>query len=485
MELKTALCFDDVLLVPQYSNLTSREQDVDLSFVLDEKRNITLKHPFVSSCMSTISESDMLIAMAKFGGFGIVHRYNTVEEQCEIIKKVRNKDNYLTGAAIGVVGDYLKRAHALLDEGVDILCVDVAHGHSSLVERALKTLRDKLKRDVHIIAGNIATQEAFENLVSWGADTVRCGIGGGCFVGDTKILMANGNYKNIKDIKIHDKVINKNGESVEVIAVKFSGFKKVLKYRHPDWEGYCYATPEHLHYVGNDEFLSLSKTAYVCVLYPKHIKPDNGLEIKNIAYVNPPILEKEYVETLMPTYDIEVDCPTHTFVANNCVVHNSICSTRIRTGCGVPLLQTIFDCSESSIKSPIMADGGIKNAGDMVKAFAAGAHLIMCGSLFAGTDECPCEIIEQDGIKYMHYSGMASRETTAKIGKKYSVEGISTLVPYRGSVLTILEEIKENVKSGFSLCGSRNISELQEKAIFIRQTSMGQFESDTHILYRK
>ena len=135
----------------------------------------------------------------------------------------------------------------------------------------------------------------------------------------------------------------------------------------------------------------------------------------------------------------------------------------------------------------IIADGGIRNSGDIVKALAAGADAVMCGSLLAGTTESPGEVFEdRDGFRYKSYRGMASKEAQMKWKGKYSsFEGVATRVPFRGSVADILEDVEKGIRSGFSYSGALNLKELQSKAKFVRQTTAGLGESKTHITTRK
>ena len=327
--------FDDVLLQPKYSEIESRNQ-IDISSYLDEYTCLRL--PVMSSPMDTVTETEMATAVSSSGGIGVVHRYNTIEEQVALAKKVKGH----VACAVGVTGDYEARAASLVEAGCRILCLDVAHGHHALVRTALKTLREELGDKVHLMAGNVATLEAFNDLADWGADSIRVGIGGG-----------------------------------------------------------------------------------------------------------------------------------------------SICSTRLNTGHGVPTYQSVVDCARSDRDAKLIADGGIKNSGDIVKALAAGADFVMLGSMLAGTDESPGEIFTSENKKYKVYRGMASRSAQMEWrGKSSSPEGVSTTIPYKGSVVDILQDITGNIKSGFSYTGATSLEILQSKATFIRQTPAGQLESSTHILRR-
>ncbi len=337
----TSMSFDDVLLVPQYSDIESRKA-LHTSNELDV--NITLDLPIISSPMDTVTEYAMAYAMHDNGGLGIIHRYNSVEEQARIVGYMSDETGGtgIIGAAIGVTGDYQERASELVKAGANVLCVDVAHGHHHMMLEALRHLKAEHGGNVHIMAGNVATGEGARDLANWGADSVRVGIGGG-----------------------------------------------------------------------------------------------------------------------------------------------SICSTRLVSGHGVPTFQTIVDCVEYGCPVPIIADGGMKTSGDVVKALAAGADFVMLGSMLAGTDQAPGQVFDNGNKKYKVYRGMASSEAQVNWrGKTSTPEGISTTIPYKGDVNNILADLRGGIQSGMSYSGARTIVELQSKAQFIRQTPAGQAESFTHILGR-
>ena len=335
--MKNCLSFDDVLLVPKFSGVTSRKE-ISLENNLGK---ISLSIPIISSPMDTVTESAMAEQMHNRGGLGIIHRYNSVRDQAFLVHEARGCN---VGAAIGVSGDYLERASAVIEQGANFLCVDIAHGHHVLMRYALETLRNTFGDRVHIMAGNVATRAGYEDLAAWGADSVRVGIGGG-----------------------------------------------------------------------------------------------------------------------------------------------SICSTRIQTGHGMPTLQSVIDCSSSELSGdiPIIADGGIKNSGDIVKAIAAGADFVMLGSLLAGTTESPGHVYEENGHQFKVYRGMASKDAQLQWrGHTSSEEGVSSTVPFRGPVLDILDELCLGVRSGLSYSGCTTISQFQASSCFVGQTSAGATESSTHILSR-
>lgn len=340
--MRKTLCYEDVLLRPQYSDIKTRA-DIDIS--VDLGRGLTLKTPILASPMDTVSEHEMAVSLSNAGGAAVLHRYNSIAEQAQMVMTAKelNPQGLTIGAAVGISGDYLNRAAVLNALDVDFICVDVAHGHHISMKEALAALRNLLGEDAHLMAGNVATLEGVNDLADWGADSVRCNIGGG-----------------------------------------------------------------------------------------------------------------------------------------------SICSTRIQTGHGMPGLQTILDCAKTDRNVKIIADGGIRNSGDMVKAFAAGADVVMCGSLFAGTAETPGDVMEdRSGHRWKIYRGMASKEAQIDWRGKYSsFEGVSSRVPYRGKVGDVVEDLCRGIKSGFSYSGARNLAEFQARAEFVIQTAAGQSESAAHITSR-
>ena len=337
-KLTQALSFDDVLLVPQKSKIESRSE-IDIS---SNVLNKVFTLPVISSPMDTVTGSEMAVSMHRLGGFGVLHRYNSIPDQVRLVLKARTS-GIEVGAAVGVTGAFAERAHALVESGVFLLCIDVAHGHHSNVERAIKPLKDKFDNTISIMAGNVATGEAFEELQDWGADIIRVGVGGG-----------------------------------------------------------------------------------------------------------------------------------------------SICSTRIQTAHGVPTFYSILECSSVANHAKIVADGGIRNAGDAVKSFAAGADFVMLGSMLAGTDQAPGKILHSaEGAKHKVYRGMASIEAQVDWrGKASSLEGVSTTIPYKGNVEDILLDLTKNFKSGLSYSGANSLKEFRSKVKMIQQTQAGMKESFTHILLR-
>lgn len=186
-------------------------------------------------------------------------------------------------------------------------------------------------------------------------------------------------------------------------------------------------------------------------------------------------------------FDLTVE-EDHSYTIEGTVVHNSICTTRIQTGHGVPGLQTILECAKSQFAGSVLiiADGGIRNSGDCVKALAAGADLVMLGSLLSGTDETPGSTFEdENGNLRKNFRGMASKEAQKDWrGKFSSLEGVATSVPCRGPVAEIIYELEQGIRSGCSYSGVTSLQELRQKAQFIIQSPSSQRESQAHIFGR-
>ena len=221
--MKINLTYDDVLIVPQYSEVRSRS-DVDLS--TDLGKGIKLRLPIISSPMDTVSEADMASEMSRNGGLSILHRYCTINEQLAMLSSAKYEGRTV-GAAIGVTGDYLERAKELAYNGCDLICVDVAHGHHILMKEALAVLKANLPDNIHLMAGNVATLEGLNDLADWGADSVRANIGSGAAC-STKIETGHGVpglatlfecAKTDRDVKIiADGGIRNAGDIVKALA---------------------------------------------------------------------------------------------------------------------------------------------------------------------------------------------------------------------------------------------------------------------------
>ena len=630
-------------------------------------------------------------------------------------------------AAIGVSGDLMDRAGALVSAGADVLVLDSAHGHSQGILNALARVKEHF--DVDVIAGNVATRSGARDLILAGADAVKVGIGPGCFAAGTRVLMANGTYKNIEDVKVGERVLNMHGQPVSVVNSWCTGVREVIAVRHVHSARETVVTPDHRFFVGDlstvnaaavaskgyagilnkptrqgesklrwkqvgeaegdvfllprqlkfewpaalhidlhdfahnhdalearyrtaltqgydlgyvfgtflgdgHAFLNRNDTAqrrgsevgrvdwyfsheegeiadklcdalervsgvrparkddgnlirlyfyslpwarlltrfgkrqhkhlpaeYLCSDegYLRGLKDglidsdgyyaadgrqcfvntsrsltelfgllchalDGSLPNFHVEAGNPgglqgvkgelldsyrarlnvshearqlddygvvKLLSRRELNLSLPVYDIEVDCPTHSFIADNAVVHNSICTTRVVTGVGVPQVTAIFEASAAAMEAgiPVVADGGIKQTGDVPKAIAAGASVVMMGSMLAGTDEAPGETILRDGRRYKSYRGMGSLGAMDQGSadryfqggsRKFVPEGIEGIVAYKGTAGEVIYQFVGGLKSSMGYCGAPDLQTLRDTAQFVRITGASLVESHPH-----
>ena len=369
------LTFDDLLLLPREATF-GRDQ-ADMTTKLHPK--VVLKIPIISSPMDTVTEEKMAMAMAEAGGLGIIHRNLSIAKQADMVRVVKKRKlqttslrqgyarqasyklqaldaqgHLLVGAAVGVGPDFDERILALIQAKCDVIVVDTAHGHSTLIVDAVKAIKKKSKSQV-VMAGNVATAEGAKALVKAGADILRVGMGPG-----------------------------------------------------------------------------------------------------------------------------------------------AICTTRVVTGVGVPQMTAIFEVVKG-VKGvrggkgvTIIADGGIKQMGDIAKALGAGAHAVMLGSMLAGYRESPGEIIEVDGQKMKKYRGMGSvaamsEGSASRYGQKASdgakkliAEGVEGAVPFKGDVAEFLHQAAGSLRSSMYYLGSKTIEELRKNAQFVRITHASLKESHPH-----
>ncbi len=510
--MQRTLCFDDVLLTPQYSNIESRS-NVDLS-VTDEtdipvkfhSRSSSLTCPIVGSPMDTVMSAEAAVVLSTAGGFGVFHRYCTIDEAITTYSKFLELTSENAGdcqnamVAIGATGDYLERANALYNHGCRSFCIDVAHGHHISVREALKTMRLKFGDDVHIMTGNVATLEAFNDLADWGSNSIRVGIGGGCFIPGTLVTMSNGTKKPIETVKVGDFVLTHTREAKEVINLFERPFADLLVRINNSLT--CTLNHEiyvienkNTHHVNDENIHEFAKWIPAANLNENYSLVE--IKIKGIFKFHPIKSAETFHSEGHYVHDITVD-DNSSYVAEGYVVHNSMCSTRIRTGHGVPTLQSIMDCTKSDRDVFLVADGGIRNSGDAVKALAAGADMIMLGSILAGHAECPGALVDDKGFTYgssgtslvlaaaniplfKKFRGMASREAQLQWrGRVSTVEGESTMIPYKGHMLNTITDLLEGIRSGLSYSGASTIRELRNKAKFVMVTPQGVQENIPH-----
>lgn len=336
------LTFDDVILVPAYNGIRSRNLVTTSVKVGGRLFDI----PIASSNMDTVTGDKMARLMASQGGLALLHRFMSIDDNAAMFKDIGDAKH--VGCSIGIGPDGMQRAEAVIAAGCEIICVDVAHGHSKEVNRTVKDLRAKYGNNILIIAGNVATYAGADYLAAAGADAIKVGIGPG-----------------------------------------------------------------------------------------------------------------------------------------------SVCTTRMKTGFGVPQLTAVADCSK--VDRHIIADGGIRYPSDAVKALAAGADLVMIGGLLSGTDETPGEVTEKkvaDGVikRFKRFRGMASKEAQedfmGQMQDWKTAEGIALEVPCKGSAKAVLADLMGGIRSGMTYCGAADIRELKRKAQFMEITAAGRTEGTPHAVER-
>jgi IMP dehydrogenase len=464
-----ALTFDDVLLEPQYSEVLPR--DVDISSRLTEE--IGLKVPLVSAAMDTVTEADIAITMARAGGLGVVHKNLSIEQHAREVRKVKRSES-------GMVADPLTiTAAATLREAMRTMNT---HGFSGLpvVEDhrpvGILTSRDlRFETNLDQQVGDVMTKDPITVPVGIPVDEAKRILHKHRI---EKLLVVDADGRllgliTVKDIMKTDSYPDANKDSdgrLRVGAAVGTGGDTMDRVQ---------ALVEHgVDVVVVDTAHGHSRGVLDAVQSIKHAFPTLQLVAGNIA-------TPSAYEALVKA---GADC------VKVGIGPGSICTTRVVAGVGVPQVSAILEVAAMSKKLgvPIIADGGIKFSGDVVKAIAAGADSVMVGSLFAGTDEAPGEKVLYQGRSYKVYRGMGSIgamkagskdryfQNTVSEERKLVPEGIEGRVPYRGPLNDSLYQLVGGLRSGMGYCGVANVADFHERARFRRISSAGLRESHVH-----
>lgn len=467
---KLGVTFDDVLLVPSYSEILPR----DTSLRTKLTKNIEINIPIVSAAMDTVTESAMAIAIAREGGMGILHKNMSIDRQAEQVRKVKRADSGMildpiTLLVNATVGDALKLMSENKIGGIPIINAD-RKLVGILTNRDLRFEKNPKKK--------VSEAMTTENLI-----TAPKG---------TDLKKAETILERYKIEKLP--VVDKQGILVGLIT-----YKDILKLKaHPSSSKDQYGrllcgaavgvTPDINQRI--EALLGVSVDVVVIDTAHGHSKGvidavrKAKKDFKNIEIISGNIATAEAAKALIEAGADGVKVG---------IGPGSICTTRIVAGVGVPQLSAISDVYAIAKKYgvPIIADGGIRYTGDVVKALAAGADTVMAGSLFAGTDESPGESIIYEGRRFKSYRGMGSVEAMQEGSKdryfqdaeddvkKLVPEGIVGRVPYKGSVAEIIYQYVGGLRAGMGYCGAKNMAELK-KAQFVRITSSGINESHPH-----
>ncbi|MDQ3883513.1 MAG: IMP dehydrogenase [Thermoproteota archaeon] len=472
MDIVQGLTFDDVLLVPKRSPIVSRSQ-TNLRTKLS--RNITLNLPIISANMDTVTESGMAIALAREGGIGIIHRFMTIEDQVDEILKVKRSESVMIEQPYTIKPDLTvaEVKKAMAEYSVSGL----------LVEEEGKLLGIITRRDITFEKNN---KLKVSELMTKDVITAKSGI----TIDQAKEILHN---KRIEKLPVVD-------DKKRIVGLITS--KDILK-----MEQYPYASKDKKgrllvgaavgvkgDYLERTEAL-LEAGADVIVVDIAHGHSENA--INTVHMIKKAFPDSELIAGNVATGEGSRDLIKAGVDAVKVGVGSgSICITRVVTGSGVPQLTAVIDSVKVArdYEIPVISDGGIRNSGDITKALAAGASSVMIGSLFGGTDESPGKTLVKNGKKYKMYRGMAS--FYASLGRKYREagpqvvdsddlndyvpEGVEAMVPYNGSVVEIIRQMAGGLRSGLSYCGAKTITEMQMNAEFIKITSAGYIESQSH-----
>ena len=465
------LTFDDVLLIPSYSEVLPREVNLSSRF----SRNITLNIPIVSAAMDTVTEAPMAIALAREGGIGVIHKNMSIEAQAAEVRKVKRSENGMINDPVTInqdqtVGDALRLMH---DNHIGGIPVTDGEGH--LV--GIVTNRDvRFQNDMSVLVRDIMTSE---NLVT---------------IPDTKT-----DREYVREVLQKYKVeklpvVDSEGHIVGLIT-----YKDILKERlHPNA---CKDAKGRLRVAAG---VGITKDALERVAALAAEGVDAVVLDSAHGHSKGVIDLLKKVKTQFPSLDAVVGNVATEEGARALVEAGadgvkvgigpgSICTTRIVAGVGVPQLTAIFNAWQAIKGSgaALIADGGLRYSGDIVKALAAGGDCVMCGPMFAGTEESPGETISYHGRKVKSYRGMGSIDAMAAGSRdryfqddktdlnKLVPEGIVGRVPYKGTLSETVYQLIGGIRSGMGYCGAKDIDALK-KARFTRVTASGMAESHPH-----
>ncbi|MBC8197005.1 MAG: IMP dehydrogenase [Candidatus Marinimicrobia bacterium] len=467
--LKEALTFDDVLLVPQKSQLLPKDAILTTRLT----KNLNLNIPLISAAMDTVTETKMAIAMAREGGLGVIHKNQTIDEQADMVDQVKRSESGMILDPITMnsdkcIEDALKLMAKFRVSGIPI--VDKGKLNGILTNRDLRFLTDFSKP----ISDYMTPKEKLVTVPK------------GTTLEEAEIILQHNRIEKLL-------VVEKNGDLAGLITVKDILKKKQYPNAIKDKHGRLLVGSAVG--TGSDTLdranALINAGVDVLIVDTAHGHSQGVLDM---------------VEKIRSKHDIEI-------IAGNIVTPQAVkdlidrgvsavkvgigagasCTTRIVAGVGVPQLSAIMDCVKMGEKYniPIIADGGIRFSGDISKSIAAGAHTVMIGSLFAGMDESPGETVLYEGRSFKTYRGMGSLSAMQEgSGDRYFQEGqkqnklvpegIEGMVPFRGKVYQTIYQLIGGLKSAMGYTGNKTIDEMRYKSKFIQITSSGMKESHPH-----
>ena len=482
--MRVGLTFDDVLLVPKFSDVKSRrDADTRTRF----SRRIPLSIPIISANMDTVTESSMAIALARLGGIGVIHRFLTVEEQVAEVLKVKRSEGVVIEDPITLGPDRsVSEAQEIIgDRDIGgIVIVDGSKNVLGLLTRRDITLEDDLERAVK----EVMTPR--QKLI-----TDRKGVS----MEEAKNILHDHKIEKLP-------LLDRKGRLAGLITSKDIMKRKQFPYATKDAKGRLRVAAavgvKGDHMERSRKLLDAGADALVVDIAHGH----SAYAIDTLKALKKELGDVEVVAGNVATAKGALDLiRAGADSVKVGVGSGSICVTRVVTGSGVPQLTAIMDSAAGAADSgvPIIGDGGIRNPGDLTKALAAGATSVMIGSLFAGTEESPGATILREGVRYKLTRGMASLaasvdrrvrggkgsgpkedELVGEVIEESVPEGVEGLIPYKGKVDEVVRQLVGGLRSGMSYSGAHDLEELRRKAEFMRITSAGYKESLPHDIQR-
>jgi IMP dehydrogenase len=474
IQIRQAITFDDVLLEPGPSEVVPGDVDIRTRLT----REIALNSPIVSAAMDTVTETSLAIAMAQFGGIGVIHRNLSIEEQAAQVKQVKRFESGMVVNPVTVTPDYTLRQLKVLKERLKVSGIPVVEPGPDNVPRKLLgiiTNRDtRFADDDNQLVGDLMTKNVV--TVREGADQAEA----------RKLL-----HKHRIERLI---VIDDKGRCVGLLTVKDMEKSQANPNACKDEQGRlrvgAASTVGDAGFERSQALIDAGVDALVIDTAHGHSKMVL-LAVERVKKLS------NRVQVIAGNVATSDGCKALIDAGADAVKvgigPGSICTTRIVAGVGVPQLTAIADCAKaaSSTKTPIIADGGIKFSGDFAKALAAGASSAMMGSMLAGTEEAPGEVFLYEGRAYKDYRGMGSLGAMGRGSadryfqkdvqqQKLVPEGIEGQVPFKGPVGPILHQMAGGLRAAMGYVGAKTVDELHKKAKFIQITGAGLRESHVH-----
>tara|TARA_S200000501_G_scaffold187346_1_gene176199 strand:+ start:1925 stop:3400 length:1476 start_codon:yes stop_codon:yes gene_type:complete len=468
-QFKTALTFDDVLLKPKFSSVLPKE--VDLSINLS--KTLKLKIPFLSAAMDTVTESKLAISLARKGGLGIIHKNFSIEQQAFEVDKVKRSESGMILDPITIEPEFK------ISKAMEIMANYKVSGLPVIKNKKLVGILTN--RDIRF--ENNFNLEVKDRMTSSNLITVP---------ESTTLEQAKSVLQKHRIEKLL--VVDDSGQLKGLITVK-----DILKKEdHPNA-----AVDVHGRLlVGAAVGIEKNTLDRVSALVEKQVDcivVDTAHGHSKSVLKTVEAIKKIYSNINLIVGNVATSQGTKALIDSGADIvkvgigAGSSCTTRIVAGVGVPQLSAVLECYEQADKlnKKIISDGGMRYSGDIAKSLAAGANCVMLGSIFAGLEETPGEVVLRDGRSYKSYRGMGSVAAMKKgshdryfqdlkSNKKLVPEGIEGLVPYKGKLNDTVEQLIGGIKSCFGYCGSKNIMEIKDKAEFIQITSSGIIESHPH-----